>query len=319
VIVRKLEYLIALANERHFSRAAAACHVSQPTLSAAIQQLELELGVPIVKRCRRFNGFTKQGEAVLAWARRSVQECEQLRETLREQVSIVSGHLEICVLSSASPIVRLFSTPFCRRYPNVRLRIVEQSALEIRRALENSTLEFAITYLDETSLCSAGTRVLYAEQYQLVVQRSAFPECLASSWEEAGKFPLCLPAFETGIVGTAEWETLRRCAGGPPRLITNALWTVLDHVRGGGWASVLPRSALALIEGDNGINALPLPVLGEPRYIGVAAPNPEYISPIANAFLEIAGDRSNLEVVETLICDPLARSFPRPLPDSILR
>ena len=61
---RKLEYLVSLAKEGHFAWAASACHVSQPTLSAAIQQLEAELGVQIVKRGQRFQGFTKQGELV---------------------------------------------------------------------------------------------------------------------------------------------------------------------------------------------------------------------------------------------------------------
>src|SRR5579863_3811500 len=65
VLSRKLEYLMALAKEGHFARAAAACHVSQPTLSAAIQQLEAELGVPIVERGRRFQGLTNEGRLVI--------------------------------------------------------------------------------------------------------------------------------------------------------------------------------------------------------------------------------------------------------------
>lgn len=60
MLSRKLEYLMALAKEGHFARAAAACHVSQPTLSAAIQQLEAELGVPIVKRGQRFQGSRRK-------------------------------------------------------------------------------------------------------------------------------------------------------------------------------------------------------------------------------------------------------------------
>ena len=61
MIIRQLIYLDALAREKHFRRAAEACHVSQPTLSAAIVQLEEELGVLIVERGRRFQGFTKEG------------------------------------------------------------------------------------------------------------------------------------------------------------------------------------------------------------------------------------------------------------------
>src|SRR6266700_24668 len=91
MIPRKLEYLIALAKERHFGRAAATCRVSQPALSAAIQQLESELGVEIVKHGRRFQGFTEQGEIVLAWARNLALDWDRLHERLRERPDTFSG------------------------------------------------------------------------------------------------------------------------------------------------------------------------------------------------------------------------------------
>lgn len=61
MLLRQLEYLVALARERHFARAAAACFVSQPSLSAAIRRLEHELDVPIVRRGRRYEGLTPEG------------------------------------------------------------------------------------------------------------------------------------------------------------------------------------------------------------------------------------------------------------------
>ena len=68
MLLRQLEYLSALARERHFGRAAAACQVSQPTLSEAIRRLEAELGVQVVRRGRRFEGFTLEGERAVAWS-----------------------------------------------------------------------------------------------------------------------------------------------------------------------------------------------------------------------------------------------------------
>ena len=66
--IRQLQYLAALAREKHFTRAAKACNVTQPTLSGRIRQLEQELGVPIVERGQRFHGLTPEGERVLKWA-----------------------------------------------------------------------------------------------------------------------------------------------------------------------------------------------------------------------------------------------------------
>jgi DNA-binding transcriptional LysR family regulator len=71
-MIDKLEFVIALASEQHFGRAAETCNVSQPTLSAGIKQLEDMFGVLLVQRGSRFRGFTPEGERVLEWARGSV-------------------------------------------------------------------------------------------------------------------------------------------------------------------------------------------------------------------------------------------------------
>lgn len=81
-LLRQLEYLVALARERHFARAAAASYVSQPSLSAAIRKLEHELDVPIVRRGRRYEGLTPEGERVLAWAHRILAERDALEQEL---------------------------------------------------------------------------------------------------------------------------------------------------------------------------------------------------------------------------------------------
>src|SRR5579863_2594139 len=112
MVIRKLEYLMALAKEGHFARAAAACHVSQPALSAGIQQLEIELGVMIVKRGQRFQGFTEQGEAVLAWENRLAVECDRLHLELRDLSAKLSGKLRVGVLNSAIPLASILTLPF---------------------------------------------------------------------------------------------------------------------------------------------------------------------------------------------------------------
>ena len=73
-MMKHFNYLVALAREQHFGRAAESCNVSQPTLSAAIRQLEADMGVPIVERGYRFNGFTPEGQVVLEHAKRVLAE-----------------------------------------------------------------------------------------------------------------------------------------------------------------------------------------------------------------------------------------------------
>jgi len=80
-LIDKLELLLALAKERHFGRAAEACGVTQPTMSTSLKQLEEILGVMLVQRGSRFQGFTPEGERTLDWARRIVGDARAMRQT----------------------------------------------------------------------------------------------------------------------------------------------------------------------------------------------------------------------------------------------
>ncbi|MEC9462732.1 MAG: LysR family transcriptional regulator, partial [Pseudomonadota bacterium] len=82
-MIDKLEFFIALARQQHFGRAAEECGITQPTLSAAIRQLEEQLGVVLVVRGSRFLGLTPEGQRVLEWARRIVGDTRTMREEMR--------------------------------------------------------------------------------------------------------------------------------------------------------------------------------------------------------------------------------------------
>src|SRR5690606_17314691 len=105
MFIRQLAYLVTLARERHFGRAAEACNVSQPALSGAIRSIERELGMSIVRRGRRFEGFTPHGEQVLAWARRVVADCEGLRQAATEDDEGPSGVLRLGAIPTTVAVV----------------------------------------------------------------------------------------------------------------------------------------------------------------------------------------------------------------------
>ena len=89
-MIDKLEFLLALAREKHFGHAAEACGVTQPTLSAGVKQIEEQVGVLLVKRGSRFQGFTPEGERVLEWAKRIVGDYRVMRQEAR---ALKQGHL----------------------------------------------------------------------------------------------------------------------------------------------------------------------------------------------------------------------------------
>ena len=104
-MIDKLEMFIALANERHFGRAAEACGVTQPSLSSAIRQLEDQLGVQLVFRGSRFQGLTPEGQRVLDWGRRIVGDMRALKDEMRTVRSGLSGNIRIGVIPTALPMV----------------------------------------------------------------------------------------------------------------------------------------------------------------------------------------------------------------------
>lgn len=100
-MIDKLEMFLALARTRHFGKAAEECGVTQPTLSAAIRQLEDQLGVMLVLRGSRFHGLTPEGKRVLEWARQIVGDARTMREEMRAAKQGLSGNLRIAAIPTA--------------------------------------------------------------------------------------------------------------------------------------------------------------------------------------------------------------------------
>ena len=165
MVLRQLEYLVALARERHFGRAAEACHVSQPTLSAAIRLLEEDLGAPIVERGHRFVGLTPQGRLAVEHAHRILAEAENLRRGLEEIDKGLSGRLRIGAIPTALPIVSQITGPFYARFPAVAITVLSLNSQEIERGIEEFELEAGLTYLDAEPIERVKAKPVCVEEY----------------------------------------------------------------------------------------------------------------------------------------------------------
>src|ERR1700753_3166549 len=165
MVLRQLEYLVALAREKHFGRAADACHVSQPTLSAAIRLLEDDLGAPIVERGHRYVGLTSQGQVALDHAHRILAEVENLRRGLEEIDKGLTGRLRIGVIPTALPIVPQRSVPFFGRCPGVTVAVFSMNSQEIDRGIEEFELDVGLTYLDAEPIAHVKAKPVCVEEY----------------------------------------------------------------------------------------------------------------------------------------------------------
>ena len=192
-MIDKLEFILALARERHFGHAAEACGVSQPTLSAGIKQLEDSFGVLLVQRGSRFQGFTPEGERVLDWARRIVGDTRAMRQEIDALKRGLAGHIRIAAIPTALAMVAMITTPYRAKHPDVSFTILSRNSIEVLGLLENLEIDAGLTYLDNEPLGRVQTVPLYSEQYRLLTSSdSPLGDREQVTWAEVGKVPLCL-------------------------------------------------------------------------------------------------------------------------------
>ncbi len=144
-MIDKLEMFIALANQKHFGRAAEDCGVTQPTLSAAVKQLEDQLGVMLVRRGSRFLGLTPEGERVLDWARRIVGDARAMHQEIDALKNGLSGHVRLAVIPTALAMVSELTAPFSKKHSKVTFSILSRTSIDVISMLENLEIDAGIT------------------------------------------------------------------------------------------------------------------------------------------------------------------------------
>jgi DNA-binding transcriptional LysR family regulator len=274
MLLRHLQYLVILARERHFARAAAACNVTQPTLSAGIKQLEEQLGLLVVQRGKRFEGLTPEGERVLAWAQRITADAESLEQEASRLRGGLVGRLRLGVIPAALPAVPVLAAPLSRRHPGVTLTVVSLSSIEIQSGLDEFRLDAGITYLDNEPLAHVRPVPLYHERYVLLTPTDGPLAGRASvSWREVAALPLCLMTPDMQNRRIMNQLFAEAGASVTPALETNSVFTLCSLVRAGYWSSVLPDGFQALLSGAPGVAAVPLegPAVG--HMVGLVIPD----------------------------------------------
>ena len=260
MFIRQLNYLVALAQEKHFGRAAARCHVSQPALSGAIRGIEEELGIVIVQRGRRFLGFTRDGERVLAWARRVVDDCERLRQEARGGEDDPVGTLRMGAIPASLPLIPLLSQGCLQRYPRMRHRVYTLSAPETLRRIANFELDLGLTYLDDERLRDFDILPIFRERYILIAGKrsDALGGRVSITWKQAAELPLCL--FTDNLQCRRGIDAAFGAAGVQiePVVETDSMTALCAHVHRAGLYSILPHSVLCMDYAQDRLCALPM-------------------------------------------------------------
>lgn len=259
-------YLAALERHRHFGRAADACHITQPALSNALRALESHLGVAIVRRSRQFEGFTPEGQDVLAAAHRILREQETLVQDLASSAGQPRGRLVIGTVPTALPIAARFSAWLVDRHPGVVPQLRSMASQDIESGLEDLSLDIGLGFAQRVEgRASVSLWPQYEEQYHLLwrsegagAQGVGLAAGPPMSWQQAVEHPLCLltPEMHHRVL-------LERVFAGlglqvRPALETDSVLALVVAVQAGRLAAVMPGALVATVAPQAGLCVSPL-------------------------------------------------------------
>lgn len=292
MLIRHLSYFIALAREQHFARAAEACNITQPTLTAAIQKLEEDLGVRLAIRDHRFVRLTDEGEKLLAWGRQILADYGSLKDDLAGLRRGLVGTLHLGVIPAAMSAVAYLSARFSVAHPAAHVEIRSMTSRAIEKALEAFEIDAGVTYLDNEPLERVRKLPLYRERYVLVVRRG-HPAAASPTitWKEATAQRLCLLTEDMQNRRIVNKVAASIGVEIGADVVSNSYLAVLSHVRHGDWASIVPHTFAGLCFGvAEDLVAVDLVEPAHTQTIGLVLSDREPLSPMSGALLRSVQD-----------------------------
>jgi DNA-binding transcriptional LysR family regulator len=282
LIIRNFEYLLALNKERHFARAAAACRVSQPTLSAGIKQLEDDMDVLIVKRGQRFEGFTREGERVLAWAQQMLEDCMRLKRELHElRDHGMQGPFRAGMVPGTSALASVLSVAFAEKFPALQISMETGDPAHLLHMVRQGEMDVALMHLDEQAGEGLDVYALYRERLFLFTASDA-GNGRRVSWDEVTTLPLCL--LRSAVPRAAETQ-LERAA---KVTYTDSPSVVAAHVGTGRWSTVLPQSLATMLPRTDALRAIAIARPGEQMSVGFVTMKRDPLPAAVHALMEMA-------------------------------
>jgi DNA-binding transcriptional LysR family regulator len=285
--LRQLQYLVDVADEGSFTKAAARAHVAQPGVSAQIRRLERELGQPLLDRSGGRVRPTEAGAAVLPYARAALSATADVRHAVDALTGLVRGHLSVGTVASIStPRVDLpgLLAGFHRRHRGIEISLTEASTDRLVAALGGGRLDVALIGLGAPLPADIATRVIATEPVVAAVAGD-HPLAGRASITLAALSEHALIALPAGSGLRARLDAAAAAAGltlrvafeaGDPHLLA-------ELARRGLGAAVLPRSAAAAPGAELRVLGLTRPRLE--GHIAIAWRAREQPSPAARAFL----------------------------------
>jgi len=255
--LRHLRYFLAVAESSHFTRAATQLHITQPTLSHQIRQLEGQLDLTLFDRMGRRIRLTAAGELLLPHARRVFRELQEAQSALGELHGLKRGQLKVGIMQTVSAcVIPEIVSRFSAAHPGVRVTCTEMPVAEVESGLESGKLDLGISFLPATRVTLEGER-LFTENLVLVLPVGhSLTRRRSIKVSELAKVPLVLLSAQYCTRQLIDNSFAEAGIHPDVRVEINSIESILSTIRQSGLPSVLP--SLALCQRDTGLVALQL-------------------------------------------------------------
>ncbi len=297
--LRQLRYLVTIAEEQSFTRAAERLYVSQSALSQQVKQLEAELGVQLLDRSGRRVLLTPAGEVLLRHGRRALCALDEAAAEIGELEALQRGNLLISAVETVvAYVIPRAVSQFTRAYPGVQLRVEEQPDEEIEQRLLAGEADLGIGFVPSKRE-EIESEPLYEERLSLIVSGThPLADREQVQLSELGQLPLVL--LPTSSCTRRQWDTYAAQAGiTPPILVEmNSIHGILQAVVETNTATILPAVA-SCISPVESLISIPLVNPTPRRTVGVFYRRHGYRSRAAQAFVTILRELAQAIAEET--------------------
>lgn len=262
--IRQINYFIKAAELLHFTEAAAACFVTQSTLSQQIKQLEEELGMLLFDRIGKHVRLTEAGSVFLHHARQIILSVNKSKQAVFELNNLVIGELRIGVTSAFSSVLLPALAPFSSKYPGIKIVVEYGTAAELEHKLRQAELDVLLAFHEQTDSDRTSLEMehLFSSRIMMVVsKRHPLAALKKISLANLAKIELCLPS--KGFSSRDLLDELFHKANLSPliKIELNNIHSLLSLVDEGNWATILNEKALITWE-----NLVAVPISGKEHY-----------------------------------------------------
>jgi LysR family cyn operon transcriptional activator len=286
VELRHLRYFVAVAEEQHFTRAAEKLHVTQPTLSHQIRELEGQLDLSLFDRVGRRVKLTAAGEMLLPHARRVIRALGEAQTELDELRGLKRGTLKVGIIQTVNAcVIPEIIARFSAAHPGINVMCSEMAVADIESGVESGSLDLGISFLPPCRKNLAGQKLFAEELVAVVAADHALAKNRHLRIRDVAKHPMALLAQKFCTRQLIDRAMAEARAQPDVKVEMNSVDSILSTVRRTQLVTLLPT--LALCQRDTGLKAIAVIEPSPRRSVGLLWLENAHQRATAQAFAEV--------------------------------